>query len=397
MKKNVLPCLIIMLCCTLVQAQESFVQPPAKRITSFPFIQLTGGIMIVRAQFGSIPDTLNFILDTGCGGISLDSTTAANYKIATEPSDRTIRGIAGVKTISFINRSTLILPGLRVDSLNFHVNDYDLLTSVYGIKIDGIIGYSFLRRFIVGIDYDKQEVTVYEPGTFKYPRGGYIVKPAFTTLPIPEVVIEDGVKVNSRFIFDTGAGLCFMLTKRFVRDSSFLRKKTRLYTTQAEGVGGKKLMDMTVMKSLSFGPYKFRKVPVYIFEDEYNLTSYPSMSGIFGNDILRRFNVVLNYPAQSIYIKPNTHYNDAFDYSYTGLGIYIVDGEIKVMDIMKGSPGDKAGFQSGDVILAVGNNFSKNIQVYKLLMQNTEGKIRVLVMRNGNPIVINLNVKNILH
>ena len=33
-------------------------------------------------------------------------------------------------------------------------------------------------------------------------------------------------------------------------------------------------MQMTVIKELKFGPYRFRNIPIYIFKDEYNVTSY---------------------------------------------------------------------------------------------------------------------------
>ena len=58
-----------------VTAQEQFVEPPAKLLTSFRFKQLSGGVIMLKAQFANYSDTLNFILDTGSGGISLDSTT----------------------------------------------------------------------------------------------------------------------------------------------------------------------------------------------------------------------------------------------------------------------------------------------------------------------------------
>jgi C-terminal processing protease CtpA/Prc len=114
-----------------------------------------------------------------------------------------------------------------------------------------------------------------------------------------------------------------------------------------------------------------------------------------GNDILRRFNVILNYPEQTIHIKPNIHFNEFFDYSYTGLGIYLINGEIRVVDIVKGSPGDKAGFQEGDVIFSVESNFTKNIQVYKNLFQNALGKIKVVVFRGETPMIITLDVQDI--
>jgi hypothetical protein len=383
-------------CINLVaHSQEEFVQPESKFITKLPFSQLSGGIIIIKAKFDNLPDSLNFILDTGSGGISLDSTTAAELKIVLINTEKTIRGIAGLKKVAFAMDHSLHFSGLSVDHLDFHINDYELLTSVYGVQIDGIIGYSFLRRYIVRLDYDNSWVEIYTPGTFKYPRGGQLLKPNFTTLPQQLAVIQDSRAILNRFIFDTGAGLCFLLSRDFTEDSSVFKTKRRFYTTQAEGLGGKKQMELTVIRSVKIGSYKFRNVPVHVFDDTYNVANYPVLGGILGNDLLRRFNVILNYPEQSIFIKPNTHFNEDFDYSYTGLGIYLIGGEIRVIDIVKGSPGEKAGFKEGDVIFSVESNFTKNIQVYKNLFQNALGKIKVVVFRGELPIILTLDVQDI--
>jgi hypothetical protein len=379
----------------VTHSQEEFVQPESKLITKLPFSQLSGGIIIIKAKFDNLPDSLNFILDTGSGGISLDSTTAAELEIVLINTDKTIRGIAGLKKVAFAMNHSLHFSGLSVDHLDFHINDYELLTSVYGVKIDGIIGYSFFRRFIVKLDYDDNKVEIFTPGTFTYPRGGQLLKPNFTTLPQQLAVIQDSRAILNRYIFDTGAGLCFLLSRDFTEDSSVFKTKRRFYTTQAEGLGGKKQMELTVIKSVKIGPYKFRNVPVHVFDDTYNVANYPALGGIVGNDLLRRFNVILNYPEQSIYIKPNTHFNEDFDYSYTGLGVYLIEGEIRVIDIVKGSPGEKAGFKEGDVIFSVESNFTKNIQVYKNLFQNALGKIKVVVFRGELPIILTLNVQDI--
>jgi len=386
----------VLLCHHSVTAQEEFVAPQATLLTKFSFTQLSGGIILIRARIDDMPDTLNFVLDTGSGGISLDSETVATYKMVTEISDKTIRGIAGIKAVAFTNNHTLQLPGLAVPHLDFHINNYDLLTSVYGVKIDGIIGYSFFRRFIVKVDYDLLKIEVFTPGTIKYAKGGYLMKPNFSSLVYPQAQIEDERVFTNRFIFDTGAGLCMLLSEDFITDSMVLRKRSKRYTTQAEGVGGKKTMDITVIKSVQIGNYKFRKVPVYIFSDDYNVTSYPLLGGLLGNDLLRRFNVVLNYPEQSIYLKPNTHFKDEFDYSYTGLGIYQIEQNIVVVDIMPGSPGEKAGFKPDDIILSIDNNFSKNVQAFKAALQNTGNTVRILILRNGQPLLLKLRVKNIL-
>lgn len=378
------------------QAQEEFVQPPARLLTSFPFRQFSGGVILVKAFINDNKDSLNFILDTGSGGISLDSQTVSQLKIPFQPSDKTIRGIAGIRKVNFAYNNTLQLPGLRVDSLNFHINDYDILTSVYGEHIDGIIGYSFFNRYIVKINYDSSLIYVYSKGSLKYPKGGYLLKPLLVNLLIQTARIADAEERMARFYFDTGAGLCLLLSADFVEDSSLFSPKRKKVLTQVEGLGGKKQMELTTVKSFRLGPYKFKKVPAYVFEDEFNVTSYPYLGGLMGNDLLRRFNVIINYDKRDVYITPNSHYRDFFDYSYTGLNFYVVNNEIVVTDVMKGSPAEKAGFLPDDVIMAVNNNFSKNIQVYKTALQNTGEKIRILVYRNGQPLMLTLKVKSIL-
>lgn len=382
-------------CSTQAKGQEEFAPPDAKLITRIPFFQLSGGIIIIKAQLDEFSDSLNFVLDTGSGGISLDSSTVEKLKIPNNLSEKSIRGIAGVKRVSFAYNHSLKMPGISVNSLDFHINNYELLTSVYGVRIDGIIGYSFLRRYIILLDFDKKQMEVYTPGRFKYPRGGQLLKPNFTTLPLLQANVEDSRSILNRFIFDTGAGLCFLLSKDYVEDSAIFKSKRKFYPTQAEGLGGKKQMEIAVMKSVKIGNYKFKKVPVHIFEDDFNVTNYPSLGGLIGNDLLRRFNIILNYPEQSIFIKPNNHFNDSFDYSYTGLGIYLIDGQIKVIDIIEGSPGDKAGFKTEDIIFSIENNASNNIQAYKNLFQNALGKIKVIVLRNNLPLLLNMNVKDI--
>lgn len=377
-------------------AQEEFVPPSAKFITDIPFTQLTGGIIIVRTTLDNFSDSLNFVLDTGSGGISLDSGTCDYYKLPLVPSDRIVRGIAGMKNVFFANNHTLHLPGLTVPNLDFHINDYEILSSAYGMRIDGIMGYSFLRRYIVVIDYDEQVIKVYIPGTYKYPRGGHLLKPQFSTLPMQMAFVRDNNNVLGKFYLDTGAGLCLLMNDDFAEDSAIFRKKRKMFLTQAEGLGGKTDMQLSVVRELKIGPYRFHNVPSYIFNDDFNVTNYPVLGGLIGNDILRRFNVILNYPQQEVYIKPNKHYLDSFDYSYTGLGIYLINGAITVTDIIKESPAEKAGFQIGDIVLGVEGNFSNNIQAYKVLMQNAKARLRILVMRNGSAEVIYLKVKSIL-
>ncbi|MBK7561490.1 MAG: aspartyl protease family protein [Chitinophagaceae bacterium] len=377
-------------------AQEEFIEPPSRLLTVVPFLQLTGGIIIMQAKLGNLPDTLNFILDTGSSGISLDSITAEYLKLKPVPTERTIRGIAGIHKVSFLYNQQLKFPGLTIDSLDFHINDYSILTAVYGERIDGIIGYSVLNRYIMKVDYDSLNISFWSKGTIRYPRGGYLLKPSINMLVSQPLKVRDDKSINSRFLYDMGAGLCMLLSKDFIEDSVFLTKNKKKWIKEGEGLGGKIDMELTVIREVKLGPYRFRNVPVYIFEDVNNVTSYPYMGGLIGNDILRRFNVILNYAKGDIYITPNRHYTDVFDYSYAGVELYLIEGLIIVGDVAKGSPAETAGVKEGDQVLAINRNFSQNLNQYKIILQSPNEKIKIIIRRNGEIKDIEFKIKSIL-
>lgn len=379
-----------------LHAQELLTTPQARFITKFPFKVFSGGVMVVKACFENQKDTFNFILDTGSGGISLDSSTCSDFKIAMKQTDTTITGIGGKRKVAFVFNKALHFPGLSIFHLNFHVNNYEVLTSVYGEKVDGIIGYSFFNRYIVQIDFDSLLIRVYMPGKINYPKHGTILNPVFTSLPILYMYIRDRRKMNFNFYLDTGAGLSFLMSEQFAKDSAILLSKRKPLITQAEGMLGRLEMRLTVVKEVKLGPYRFFKVPTYLYEDTYNVTSYPFSGGLVGNELLRRFNMTINYPQREIHLVPNSHFDEPFDYAYTGLGIYYIDQKVMIVDVIKNSPADKAGIMVDDEIIGVGNNVSHNIQQYKNLLQVPNKRIRIILKRNGKLIELVIKTKSIL-
>ncbi len=62
---------------------------------------------------------------------------------------------------------------------------------------------------------------------------------------------------------------------------------------------------------------------------------------------------------------------------------------------MQGSPAEKAGLKADDVVIAVANNFSGNVQTWKNLLQNAGEKIKILIKRNTELFQLTLVVKSI--
>jgi hypothetical protein len=193
-----------------------------------------------------------------------------------------------------------------------------------------------------------------------------------------------------------GAGVCMLLSKDFIADSTLIDRKKKKWIKEGEGLGGKIDMELMVLKEVKLGPYRFRSVPVYIFDDMNNVTSYPYMGGLIGNDILRRFNVILNYAHGDIYITPNSHYNELFDYSYSGLELYYIEGMIIVGDVAHGSPAEAAGIKEGDEVIAVNKNFSQNLNQYKISLQAANEKVRLIIRRDNELREVEFKVRSIL-
>ncbi len=369
----------------------------SQKITTIPFEELYGGVMKIKATIGNKTDTLNFIFDTGSSNISLDSTIAAYLDIPFVKTENLVNGIGGVHKVNKTLPLAFHLPNLTLDSLEFNINDYSVLEESFGEPIDGIIGFGFIHKYLLNVNFDSSIINVYKRGSFaKFPKQGFNLKFNLPYIPFSKIELRDAKQQATPLYLDCGAGLSLLLTEKYIKDSAFLKKTKRPIVVQIEGVSGVSQTKYTTIKELKIGPYKFKKVPTYIYYDETQLLNYPNTMGLIGNDILRRFNWWLDYSKQQIYLTPNTFYDDPFDYSYTGLSIFMIDGLVTVTEVIKNSPGDKAGFKINDIIFLIENTLITNVKTAKSFYQNERKVIKTTILRNQIPKVLFMKIQSII-
>jgi hypothetical protein len=369
---------------------------PAQKIATIPFEQLFGGVILLKVQVGDKPDTLNFIFDSGSSHISLDSTTVAYLKLPVTKTDNYISGIGGIRKVSQVKNLSLKIDSLKIEALDYNINNYNILSESSGIRIDGIVGYAMISKYILNVNFDSSLINVYPLGNYKYPKKGYLWKYRMDYIPNTNIEIKDSRKINTSFYIDCGAGLGLLISERFQTDSLLYSSNKKILNTQIEGVGGKTNTKITVTKEMKIGPYKFKNVPTYIYNDSFDILRYPGTVGLIGNEILRRFNWVINYAKKEIFLTPNSFYIDPFDYSYTGLSIYLVDGIIRITEVMPLSPGFKAGFQVDDMLLSIENTIITSVKQAKDFLQNARKYLRVIVIRNNKPVELVIKVQSML-
>lgn len=362
---------------------------PAKFLARLGFTEFNGGVILLKASVEGFSDTLNFILDSGSGGASIDSSNCEEFKIVPKSSDSSVYGIGGKRQAKFIYQRRLLFKGLTTPPVNFHVNDYSLLSSVYGIKIDGLLGYHFFRNYIIKINFDRSYMDVYAPGSYNYGKRGHLLNPVISFIPSQNSPAEEKEEKMLNLFLDSGAGLAILLTDDAANDINLLNGDKKPVTILAEGMSDKVEMLLTTLNKIKVGPYTFKDIPTFIYRDSINTFHYPSVAGLLGNELMSRFNVTYNYPSAQIHIVPNKRFKHKFDYSYTGMSVYYHDGSIIIEEIVPGSPADIFGFKSGDILVGINNNFSGNLLNYKNMLNKENEQMTLYIKRKGAVMPIN--------
>lgn len=179
----------------MVRARGAAVTVPAKLRDAVPIIE-------VRIN-GSRP--LWFALDTGSGRMLLDSALIDPLGLTRGGADSIHGAGAGSVPITAIDEELTLAVG-SLESGGYHFDATDLSHVGLRDRIDGILGYDFLERHVVLIDYARSSVT-FDPAAV--PKGSREV-PISIEGKWPFVhgtLLQAGrAPVSDKFLIDTGSG-----------------------------------------------------------------------------------------------------------------------------------------------------------------------------------------------
>jgi predicted metalloprotease with PDZ domain len=105
--------------------------------------------------------------------------------------------------------------------------------------------------------------------------------------------------------------------------------------------------------------------------------------------------MIYNYEKGDIHLIPNNSFRDRFDYAYSGLDLQLIDGNIEIGGVAKGSPAELAGLKVGDLLLAVNGDFSVNFAQYKKALQRPKKEVMLLVRRKEELLIFKFKIKSI--
>jgi len=197
------------------------------------------------------------------------------------------------------------------------------------LKADGVIGYNAFEDKIVEINYDKSIMVIHDSiRNVSPPYSENDMKWRGSTLYIECALIIGNKKFQELLIFDTGSKWALSMKKEFATKNQLYDVMPRVGTRRAKGVDGKTIKSNTyTLPHLQIGKHSLKNVPIDL---ELPSGAAGLNTNILGNDVLKRFNIILDYKQGRIYLQPNSlihaEYNKSIDGDVVLVGIATLVG-----------------------------------------------------------------------
>ena len=249
---------------------------------TIPFV-LTGFNNIQINAVVNKTDTLSLMFDSGTTGLLLTNDALKQKTHTVSTSD---------------TNNTLQIGNLTWSSLQVYP------VALSGQGLDGRFGWDLFDGKLVEIDYDKSIFIVHSklPGISK----------AYSKLEMEyvhtlfcihgDLQIKDR-KYKDRFLFDNGYQRTIMLDTVLMNEQNYPKDLEVIKKVIMRNGQGKEIPVITVNNErLNLGKLKLLNIPVQLMATA-NPASFKTH--ILGNEVLKRFNTILDFQHNLVYLKPN--------------------------------------------------------------------------------------------
>ncbi|MES3038860.1 MAG: retropepsin-like aspartic protease [Bdellovibrionota bacterium] len=198
-----------------------------------------------------------------------------------------------------------------------HVLDYSEIKRAFSFpRLDGIIGFDVLKKSITCIDNENKQITFKDGEADCFPNAERFVIPFRLDHDTP--VISGKVNgIPTEFIVDTGDRSAFSLFQKFAASSGLNRNfKGQPELITGVGIGGTIPAQLATLDEIQIGNrIKMKSVLSRLPSTTGGFFARSKLGGSVGNEILRRFNVIFNYPKNEMILVPNNHFEELYKFT----------------------------------------------------------------------------------
>ena len=442
MRKRALYLVLFLIGFTYIGFAQHFHISNKKKFEKIHF-ELVNNLMVVPVELNDAK--LTFILDTGVSSPILFNLTEQDSVQINNVSEIMIRGLGEGDPIQALKSTgnTVKIGNAKSFNLPLYVvldKDINFSTSL-GIPIHGIIGYDLFKDFVVEVNYSRGFLKLYNPETYNYKPSKKI-----ETLPLEIkkkrayvdafITKEDDSEIPTKLLVDTGSSDALWLFQDMEKGLEVPDANYEDYL--GKGLSGNIYGKRTKLKGIRIGSYYLSEAKAaFPFREAFEaVQNLGDRNGSLGGEVLKRFNIIFDYPNGKISLAKNGKFNNPFQYNLAGIELQhnglrylarkLADAngivrnserkfgnvqillenrtrlslvpEIVVSGIRAGSPAANAGLKEGDVILAVNGKQVHNFklqEVLQMLNQRKGKKVRVQIERYNRDLLFTFVLKDV--
>lgn len=320
-----------------------------------------------------------FVLDTGSTHCFLDTALKPKRGLFADPDGEASEVISAHTSSGWKDFELSDPPESCVGNLNLRDGgrvcwmDCELLRRVSGRDVRGILGMSFLKKYVVQMDPDAGSLRLLRSDGRSHPEWGRALDLQAGELkdcPYVEGCLPGGVK--ARLLVDCGDNGSVVL-------ESAIFSKVRGRAALSEGLAAG-----------AAGPHRFRtaRIPSLALGgvDHQNLVVDEGTPGRIGQSLLSRYVVTFDFPAKTMYLKESSNFGRLDEEDMSGLHLWVVDKKVAVHSVDKDTPAEKAGIRTEDVILKVDGKPAAEMDIWDLrdLLKSGDGQEVKMTVKRGD-------------
>ena len=263
--------------------------------------RLAGGgqpLVLLPVQVNS-QGPFDFILDTGAGTSLLSSELASQLGVKVIGSKEG-QSAGGKVSVSLAKVGSLAVGQTKLNDVDVGIVDLSHIGKTIGAKIDGDLGYNFLKHFRITLDYSNCEIHFDDPKRIEsFDRSAQTEVTMHLANPAKPLILVE-VYANGRgpfqFAVDTGTSTTAItpeLAKKLGVESSPIGPVT---------TGGAHVnVTAGLLQSFQLGGAKIGKMTVVVADFFAMLSNAigAKLDGIVGYNFLRNYKVVIDYPGET--------------------------------------------------------------------------------------------------
>ncbi|MCB0461528.1 MAG: aspartyl protease family protein [Flavobacteriaceae bacterium] len=394
--------------------------------------KLINNLIVIPVEINGVE--LSFLLDTGVSKPIIFNFLNITEELKINQTEKLyLRGLGeGESVEALISRNNIFKIGnaLSISQSLYAVFDPDLnFAPRLGVPIHGIIGYDFLKDFVVEINYASRYLKLYTPDKYKTKRCSsceiFDIE-FFNNKPyINAVVTMNNQEIPVTLLIDSGGSDALWLFHDEERGIDIPEKYFDDFL--GRGLSGSVYGKRAKVDGFSLGKFKLDRVNV-AFPDSTSISfarKFKERSGTISGEVLKRFNIIFDYPNRKISLKRNRNFSDPFYYNKSGISLehdgvrvvktveqdrgisrfqsvnesvatsslmssgsykYSLAPSFKIVELRIDSPAYRAGIEVGDVILNINNKHAHLYSLQQIIQMffDEDGKrIRLLIDRKG--------------